>query len=373
MAGLGQTTEKLARYRRQFEKLLASASKSPAAHGRPAGRLKEISAFGSNPGNLRMLAYVPPDCRRGAPLVVVLHGCTQTADGYDAGSGWSMLADRYGFALLFPEQQRRNNPNTCFNWFLPVDIGRGGGEALSIRQMIETLVRDRGLDERRIFVTGLSAGGAMTAVMLATYPEVFAGGAIIGGLPYGVAASVKEALEAMSTGKRLPARAWGDLVRRASGHKGPWPRISIWHGDADKTVQPSNAAELIKQWTDVHGLSQKPDRVDTVNGYPRSVWRGPSNEILVESYTITGMGHGTPISAGGKENARRIAGAFLPGSRHFLQLSDRRVLGARRAGYRAGVTCRERSPKQKPGAGRRRCGPTLLEFRTPPRCAEPAT
>jgi len=95
-----------------------------------------------------------------------------------------------GFALLLPEQQRTNNPNSCFNWFQSGDIERGHGEAASIRQMVATMVSDHGIDPARVFVTGLSAGGAMTPVMLATYPEVFAGGAIIGGLPYGAATNI---------------------------------------------------------------------------------------------------------------------------------------------------------------------------------------
>jgi poly(hydroxyalkanoate) depolymerase family esterase len=100
----------------------------------------------------------------------VLHGCTQTAAGYDHHSGWSKLADDAGFALLFPEQQRANNPNLCFNWFLPQNTTRDSGEALSIRQMIETMVVASDLDRTRIFVNGLSAGGTMAAAMLATYP-----------------------------------------------------------------------------------------------------------------------------------------------------------------------------------------------------------
>ena len=99
--------------------------------------------------------------------------------------------------MLFPEQQRANNANLCFNWFVPEDIRRDSGEALSIRQMIEATVVAHGIDRRRIFVTGLSAGGAMASVMLATYPEIFAGGAIIAGLPYGSAATIPEAFDRM--------------------------------------------------------------------------------------------------------------------------------------------------------------------------------
>ncbi|HNI72889.1 MAG TPA: PHB depolymerase family esterase, partial [Accumulibacter sp.] len=147
-------------------------------------RLREVTDFGSNPGELRMLTYLPANLPANAPLVVVLHGCTQSAASYNKGSGWSTLADRYGFALLFPQQQWNNNPLRCFNWFRPEDNDRQKGEALSIRQMVDHLVRTQGLDARQVYVNGTSSGGAMSAVMLATYPEVFAGGAVIAGVPY---------------------------------------------------------------------------------------------------------------------------------------------------------------------------------------------
>jgi poly(3-hydroxybutyrate) depolymerase len=110
--------------------------------------LRETQNFGTNPGALRMFTHLPPKESGEIPLVVVLHGCTQTAAGYDQGAGWSTLANRYGFALLFPEQQRANNPNGCFNWFQTGDIERGHGEALSIRQMIAKMVADHAIDER---------------------------------------------------------------------------------------------------------------------------------------------------------------------------------------------------------------------------------
>ena len=159
--------------------------------------LVEIDGFGTNPGALRMFAFVPEALPRASALVVVLHGCGQTAAGYDFGTGWSTLAKRYGFALLMPEQQASNNANTCFNWFNPGDVARGRGEAASIRQMIARMAADHKIDSRRIYITGLSAGGAMTSVMLAAYPDVFAGGAIIAGLPYGIAGNVREALGGM--------------------------------------------------------------------------------------------------------------------------------------------------------------------------------
>src|SRR6185437_8548042 len=182
--------------------------------------LVEIDGFGTNPGAIKMFAYVPEHLQRAPALVVVLHGCGQTAAAYDFGTGWSTLANRYGFALLMPEQQAANNANTCFNWFNPGDIARGRGEAASIRQMIARMVAEHKIDPRRIYVTGLSAGGAMTSVMLATYPEVFAGGAVIAGLPFGVANNVREALNGMLQSASRSAGELGDLVRHASHHKG---------------------------------------------------------------------------------------------------------------------------------------------------------
>jgi feruloyl esterase len=292
-----------------------------------------VEAFGANPGNLRMRVHVPDDLPPGAPLVVVLHGCSQTAYGYNHGAGWSTLADRYGIAVLFPEQQRANNPNLCFNWFQPSDTERGRGEALSIQQMVERMILDHGLDRKRVFVTGLSAGGAMTSAMLATYPDVFAAGAVIAGLPYGCATTVQEAFEGMFKGTSRPAKEWGDLVRAASPHRGPWPKISVWHGDVDATVKNMNADEIVKQWSDLHGIAASPSRRETVDGYPRSVWQNQNGEDVIESYTLTGMAHGTPLSIGDGEQGLGAAGPFLldvgiSSSYHiakFWGLTERRV------------------------------------------------
>jgi poly(hydroxyalkanoate) depolymerase family esterase len=285
----------------------------PTGQGLDPGfnHLAEIFDFGSNPGALRMFTYLPVQMHPRPALVVVVHGCAQTAASYDLGVGWSTLADRYGFALLLPQQQHTNNPNNCFNWFLPGDIGRGSGEALSIREMIDTMVAVHGIDHDRVFVTGLSAGGAMASVMLAAYPELFAGGAIIAGLPYGTAATVNEALESMFHVRARPAHEWGDLVRAASRHPGPWPRISVWHGSADAVVRSENAEEIIKQWVDLHGLDPAPSQTETVDGYPRQVWRDRAGREVIESYTIAGMAHGAPLAAGPADTHCGIPGAFL--------------------------------------------------------------
>jgi poly(hydroxyalkanoate) depolymerase family esterase len=277
----------------------------------PRSPLVEIADFGSNPGGLRMFSFVPENLQPAPALVVVLHGCGQTAAAYDLGAGWSTLAKHYGFALLMPEQASLNNANTCFNWFNPEDTARDSGEACSIRQMIALMVGDHKIDQHRIFVTGLSAGGAMTSVMLATYPEIFAGGAIIAGLPFGVATNVREALSGMFQSPSRPASELGDLVRNASNHKGPWPKVSVWHGSADRTVNPANANEIVKQWLDVHQLPSAPMSEADVDGYPRQVWWNADGETIVESYTITDMAHGTPLGVGDNDEKYGAQGAFL--------------------------------------------------------------
>jgi poly(hydroxyalkanoate) depolymerase family esterase len=272
--------------------------------------LQEMVGFGSNPGKLKARIYLPQSLTAGAPLVVVLHGCTQSPAGYDAGSGWSKLADEQGFALLFPEQQRSNNPNLCFKWFSPDDTARDGGEALSIRQMVAAMHERCATDPRRTFVTGLSAGGAMTAVMLAAYPDVFAGGGVIAGLPFGTARSVPEAFDRMRAHGGGGPEQLAALVRAASSHSGPWPTLSVWHGSSDATVDPSNAAALIGQWRILHGSGPAPCRTDTVHGYPHRVWCGPDGEAAVEEYVITGMAHGTPLSTSG-EGSGEVAGPYM--------------------------------------------------------------
>lgn len=262
--------------------------------------LLEVTRFGSNPGSLKCWLYLPTILPPKAPLVVVLHGCTQNAAGFDRGSGWTQLAEEKGFVVLFPEQQRANNANLCFSWFEPRDISRDAGEAKSIREMIGHVTLLHGGDPTKVFITGLSAGGAMANVMLATYPELFAAGAIIGGLPYGITSSVGEAFERMQ-GRNAPSskhlRAALTKVMPASGML---PKIAVWHGTHDQTVRPINAEQTATQWVAAHGLSEAPGTVETVHGHIRKTWLDRSGETAVELYLIKGMAHGVPLSTDAK-------------------------------------------------------------------------
>jgi poly(hydroxyalkanoate) depolymerase family esterase len=285
MRSLSDTLQRLQRYRANS---VMDAGPS---------RLKRLEIVDPNPGNLLGWYYAPENGDRSCPLalVVVLHGCTQTAAGYDAGSGWSKLANEFGFAVLFPEQSRQNNPNLCFNWFSDNDIERDRGEVRSIREMIDRMISDHGIDPTRVFITGLSAGGAMANAMLAAYPEVFSGGAIIAGLPYGVASTVLEAFDRMR-GHGLPSHErLQERLRSASTHVGPWPTISVWHGTADKTVDELNARAIIEQWKVMHEVSDRPVRSDAIDGQEQYTWTDKTGADVIQLHRIGGMGHGTPI------------------------------------------------------------------------------
>lgn len=284
-------SDTIARLRKLSPSTLQAAGRS--------NNLTSVDDCGTNPGALRAMLHVPPGLSPHAPLVVVLHGCTQTAADYDHGSGWSELAERFGFAVLFPEQQRANNPNLCFNWFSPDDVRRGSGEVESIREMIVATVERHELNPARVFVTGLSAGGAMASAMLACHPELFAGGAIIAGLPFGSARGVTEALERMR-GRGHDRASLGERVRAASPHRGPWPAVSVWHGNSDATVDAVNATMIVDQWRELHGVDE-PNTAERVAGNVHRTWRDAAGRAVIEEYLVAGMGHGTPLATHGDE------------------------------------------------------------------------
>lgn len=306
---LGLAIDRLTRYRTRMEQSLGEFGASLPAFGAAldslvepaaaasAARLGETVAFGDNPGRLRMLSYVPADLPPGAPLVVVLHGCRQSAEGFDHASAWSVLAERHRFALLVPEQRRGNSALLCFNWFRPADIAPGLGEVGSIRQMVGAMVERHRLDPARVFATGLSAGGAMAAALLSCHPDVFAAGAIVAGVAFGAATGTSEALDCMAHGPKLPPAALAERIRAASPAARRWPRVSIWQGDADQIVTAANATALVGQWAVLHGAREAERTREP--GLDRQLWRDARGEITVEQVWLPGFGHGLPIDVAG--------------------------------------------------------------------------
>lgn len=307
MTGLHRSLSKLTLLRRNLEEALGKAN----VHARPAQvtTLNEAKDFGSNPGKLRALLHVPAVLGPRPAMIVALHGCTQTAAVYDAGSGWSELADRAGFIALFPEQQPGNNPNRCFNWFSRQHTQRGQGEVLSIVQMVQHVIKHYDVDPSRVYVAGLSAGGAMTASMLAVYPEVFAGGAIIAGLPHGSAFNVSQALEVMRTGDAKSPRILGDRVRSRFSQHTKWPRVSVWHGTGDHIVSLANGEACASQWVNVHGLAEQPTIEAGNSSHRVRTWLDDRGQNAVELHTLAGMGHGVPLASKGASRCGH-AGAF---------------------------------------------------------------
>jgi feruloyl esterase len=311
MARLNRTIGDLGAMRRRWETALAGSTQGwSGAQGPPPPALMETKSFGPNPGGLRMYTHVPERAGEGAALVVALHGCTQDAAGYAQGSGWTDLADRHGFAVLLPEQTRHGNPKSCFSWFDPQRTRRDLGEVASIRHMIAHVLARHRLDPARVYVSGLSAGAAMGASLLAAYPELFAAGGLVAGLPHGAASTVQQAFEAMAQGGSRTPRQWGNLVRAASSHRGPWPRVSVWHGEADRTVARSNADDLVAQWADVHALDPAIGLDRSAAGLDRRVWTGRDGQPVIERVLVPGLGHGLPV-AGDIEGGGRRGPFFL--------------------------------------------------------------
>ncbi|MGE5185145.1 MAG: alpha/beta hydrolase family esterase [Acidobacteriota bacterium] len=276
------------------------------------GALAQVTSFGSNPGALDMYEYVPAGLPPGRPLVVVMHGCTQMASSMEV-AGWNALADQYRFAVVYPQQRSANQSTGCFVWWSAADDSRGMGEAESVAQMIDAEIAAHGIDAQRVYVTGLSAGAAFTAVMLAAYPDRVAAGSIMSGLPYMCATTISgaSACQQMTASAQKTPQQWGDLVRAAdSGFSGPWPRVQIWQGSADYVVHPANATELVKQWTNVWGIDQTATATETIRTATRTQYAS-GDTVAVELYLVDGMGHAVATGSDALGACPATTGAFF--------------------------------------------------------------
>ena len=269
--------------------------------------LVQVTDFGSNPGGLRMWKYVPAGMPQNAPMVLALHACTQQAADY-VKAGWNTLADKYKFYVVYPEQTSTNNALTCFNWAGsntnpitgdndPANLTRAMGENQSMKQMVDKMKTDYSVDGKRVFISGLSGGAAQTALMLATWPDVFAGGASFAGIPYYCTTNKNQVATCLNPGMTHTPAEWGDLVRKDfPSYTGPWPRIAIWQGTKDSVVSPNNQTELMKQWTNVQGIAQTPTSSDSpATGVTRDVYANSTGVPVVEVLKVANMDHGVPV------------------------------------------------------------------------------
>jgi poly(hydroxyalkanoate) depolymerase family esterase len=296
--------------------LLAACAVAPGDPGAldlggAAVTLTQVTGFGSNPGNLKMWKYVPAGLPSGAPLVVAMHGCTESASVYSAETEWGNLGDRLKFAVVFPETSSANNSLSCFNWFQPANISRGQGEALSIKQMVDNMKANHGSDPARVFVTGMSAGGFMTEVMMATYPDVFAGGAVNSGGPYACATSINDTNTCQQGNVSHTPAQWGTLVKNAfPSFTGSYPRLVVFHGSTDSTVAPADAQQSVDQWSNVLGIDETADVNETFRTSTHKVFRDAGGRSMIETYLISGMGHALTVDPGTAVDQGGATGAF---------------------------------------------------------------
>jgi poly(hydroxyalkanoate) depolymerase family esterase len=285
----------------------AVIERAGGAPGRlPAWDQRTIAVAG---GTRHALIHAPAgvDTQTAVPLVCMLHGCTQDAASFAAATLMNDAADRHGFVAAYPQQERGENQQGCWNWFEPEHQARGAGEPASIVGIIGELIGTRSpwtIDTRRVFVAGLSAGGAMAAILAATYPDVFAAVAVHSGLAYQVATSMGAAFTAMARGGegsasrgRAAHAAMGALAR-------PVPTMVV-HGSADHTVAPVNGGQVLEQWMTANRLSApetcdldvaRPSattrgRVDGGHAYTRSRWTDRRGALMHELLEVDGLGH----------------------------------------------------------------------------------
>ena len=263
----------------------------------------ETYEFTNDAGSRTYKVYVPAGhCEAPRPLIVMLHGCTQSADDFATGTQMNRLADAHGFLVVYPEQSAHANSSKCWSWFKPQDQVRDAGEPSLIAGIVREIVQKHGADPRRVFVAGLSAGAAMAVVLGESYPELFAGVGAHSGLPYGSAHDIPSAMAAMKGGRSgMPGLKNGPGVAAAPRRKAVQVvPVIVFHGDRDHTVQPTNGAHIVQQAQDAH-VAQTGDvglRVSTQTGvvpggrrFSRSVHADSDGQARIESWTVHGAGH----------------------------------------------------------------------------------
>ena len=250
----------------------------------------------------RYKLYTPPRIAgHASALVVMLHGCTQNPDDFAAGTGMNALAREQGFIVLYPEQAQDANPQRCWNWFKHNHQKRGSGEPALIANLAQTLARQNGIDPHRIYIAGLSAGGAMAAIVATAYPDVFAAVGVHSGLPSGAAGNLTEALMAMKNGS-----ANGAMARSGPGTE-PLVRhvvpTIVFHGDKDQTVHPRNGeqvlAAVLASQTPTTGSAPDATKASSVEQrisqrgrrFTRTTYHNAAGAPLAEHWVLHGAGH----------------------------------------------------------------------------------
>ncbi|TQK04760.1 poly(hydroxyalkanoate) depolymerase family esterase [Herbaspirillum sp. SJZ107] len=309
---------KMAGWAAQFKAFQAGQA---ASHQAPAPRNLAAEpgeflhgSFSNAAGTRAYRLYVPARAAAGPrPLVVMLHGCTQHAQDFAAGTTMNALAEEHGCLVLYPEQPRSANANGCWNWFEAAHQGREGGEPALLAGMTREVLREHGGDPGRVFVAGLSAGGAMAAILGAAYPELYAAVGVHSGLAAGSAHDLMSALNAMK----------GTRGRKAAAKHGVAGRLPaiVFHGDADGTVHASNGEAVLRQFTQGAPLREVEERGQDGSGrsHTRTVLLDADGRAVAEHWVLHGGGHawsggstaGSYAEAGGPNASAEMLRFFL--------------------------------------------------------------
>jgi poly(hydroxyalkanoate) depolymerase family esterase len=270
----------LSRTRRLLRWLARATRQAPRARARSRYLHRRYAGLG---GARDYKLFVPVSWRGSGPLLVMLHGCRQGPDDFAAGTRMNALAEAGGFLVAWPAQSRLANGLRCWNWFEPAHQARGAGEPAIIAGIANEVAEEFGADRRRIFVAGLSAGGAMAAVLGETYPELFAAVGVHSGVPYGAASDLRSAMAAMA----------GKSSRPRSGSA----RAIVFHGDNDSTVHHDNGMVPVAQPPSKLGWVHRERAVEVLAGeengrrYTRTVLKDASGRVLQEHWLVHGAGH----------------------------------------------------------------------------------
>ena len=227
------------------------------------------------------------------PLVVMLHGCTQNPDDFAVGTGMNERAREQGFCVLYPEQSQDANPQRCWNWFKHNHQRRGSGEPALIASMTQAIMKEHDIDPHRVFIAGLSAGGAMAAIVADAYPEIFAAVGVHSGLPNGAASNVAEALAVMNSGHSGSIRN-GKLSPQPPQQPHRLVPTIVFHGDQDRTVHPRNGEQVIASALG-SAAADSPRVAQGVSAHGRrytsATHHGDAGEVLAEHWLVHGAGH----------------------------------------------------------------------------------
>jgi poly(hydroxyalkanoate) depolymerase family esterase len=253
-------------------------------HEAPAAGQFLSKLFSSQIGSRTYKLYVPSGYHgQKVPLIVMLHGCTQSPDDFAAGTRMNARAEARVCLVAYPAQTREANLQKCWNWFSTADQQRDAGEPSLIAGITREVMHDYAVDPPRVYVAGLSAGGAAAAIMGDTYPDLYAAIGVHSGVPCGAAHDMKTGFMAMKLGGHAASRS-------GSGRRVP---VIVFHGDRDSTVSPRNGEALVEQAEQGLTLTTRTQdgTVPGGHGYSRTVKTDPAGKVLIEQWTVHGAGH----------------------------------------------------------------------------------